>query len=227
MVRIIGFLLIFSVANSSSTSIDELARLMEAEAPGSVAAFVEWGEEESKIGYLRDLVEGTEPVPPGFKPLTLTDISNLIFYQYHPESLEEIALVVAKAMSRRILPSTLSPPVAAARVVTFWKNLTTLPQGILLRIALGQTAEMIYQSIGPSKELRFRSVEKIKALISIWRTFCIQDINARRTTITSEPPCYHDQVRDLWVLGKNASAALARSGILSSIRKREELARIL
>ena len=218
MVRIIGFFLIFSVANSSATSIDELARLMEAEAPGSVATFVEWGEEESKIGYLRDLVEGTQPVPQGFKPLTLTDISYLIFYQYHPESLEEIGLVVAKAMSRGILPSTLSPPVAAARVVSFWKNLTTLPQGILLRIALGQTAEMIYQSIGPSKELR--SVDKINAIIRIWRTFCIQDINARRTII-SEPPCYHDKVRDLWVLGTNASAALARSGLLSSIRRRE------
>jgi len=223
MFRLVGFLCIFSVANSSATEVEELAQRMETDVPGSVAAFVEWGEEESKIDYLRDLIDGAQPVPPGFRPLTMTDIANLIIYLYHPQTLEDIAIVFARAVSRGLLVSQLTPPEAAGSLVRFWKNLTTLPPSILSMIWLGQTPEMIFQAVGTSAELKLSSVSRVTTIVSIWRTFCIKHLNSPRL-ITSEPPCYFDPTQQLWVLGKNASASIARTGLLSSIRKREAAA---
>jgi hypothetical protein len=117
------------------------------------------------------------------------------------------------------LVSKLTPTEAAVRLVNFRNNLTTIPQSILSMIAHGLTPEMIFQAVGTPTEIRLSSVSRITAIVGVWRTFCIKDLNSHR--ITSEPPCYFDESQQLWVLGKNASTSLARTGILASIRKRE------
>jgi len=216
------FFVLLSIVHieGSATDIDELAQLMETDAPGSVDAFIEWGEEESKIEYYRDLIEGTQPVPPGFQPWSLSDMTNIIFYLYPPKNEEEIASVLLKAMLTGLWVSRLSLADNVASIVGRWKNLTTLSSGVFTMISLGQTPEAIFHALAPGQELRSHSLMKMTLIVSIWRIFCITNLHSPRVP-SSDLSCYYDATRRRWVLGATASACLARTGLLVSIKTRE------
>ena len=211
-----------STTSSASTmsSIEDLRASMEADSPGSVEAFVKWGEEESKIEYYRELIEGRIPVPLGFKTLRLSDLSAFIFYLYAPESVEVIASALTKAIQRGVFASDNSMPDLVSRIVKIHTDLTTLPANVFGMFWRNEPPQSIFNALQPSSDHRFTTVERIGALMRIWRGFCIDDLASRRYGETSRPPCHIDPASGLWVLGKHAATSFIRTNLLLVIRRR-------
>ena len=219
----IPFLLCSLILQSTNGShIESVMTAMEAEIPGSVDWFIQWGKEEDILDMYRDVILGTRNPNDAFahnyafRPQAARTYIGVLYY-YCPEiRAQQIHAILAADHFRSLIPRPLTIK-EIEKDLKLLVGLTgmTVPMFRAIYDNREQANTAIAEAVRanmPSVTIDL-SVSKLAIIVRIWNTFCVSLIATRG----SSDSCFFDHERKRWWLIGPGRTAIVRTLLLSLI----------
>ena len=223
MLYLICLTLALCIPSSYSAAVDELMSAMEAETPGSVAWFVEWGQEEDVLDMYRDVLIGARPADTAavhgyrFSAKSASAYSAILVYNYPEISASGIHEILSRPYLQPFLTRPVSLEDTETRLIGL-QRLGVLPARVAHAISAHRD-DSIDSIVGIAHSLLGLSEDvipqrKLKEWIQIWLRHCINPVSDEER---HNVDCRYNRSTDRFALVGTAYSALFRYLAISQL----------